>query len=66
VSSNQAFLLSIIFLAIFAFLDELRQSLIPGREADPFDFVMDCLGAFLVILLLWLRRKRRKVLEGPG
>ena len=37
--------------ALFGGSDELHQSMVPGRTADPFDLLADCLGAGLAVLL---------------
>ncbi len=60
VSADRAFLLSALFIVVFAFLDEMHQYLIPGRASDPLDFATDLVGAFLVLVYLWLVRKRRR------
>jgi len=58
-SANTALLLSLLFLAVFALIDEYFQSFIPGRHADAADWATDILGAFLVLALLWIRRRRK-------
>ncbi len=58
ISVNLVLILSVLFLSLFAFLDEYHQSFVPGRQQDYNDFLADCLGAFLVIVFLWLRRRR--------
>ena len=58
-SANMALLLSLLFLAVFALIDEYFQSFIPGRHADAADWATDILGAFLVLALLWIRRRRK-------
>ena len=58
INVNRAFLLSLLFLSIFALLDEYHQSFVPGRHADIADLGTDILGAFLVISYMWLRRRR--------
>lgn len=58
INANRAFLLSILFLSLFALVDEFHQSFVPGRHADVADLLTDLLGAFLVISFLWLRRHR--------
>ena len=58
ISTDRAFLLSALFIVVFAFLDEMHQYIIPGRDSDPLDFVTDVVGAFLVLVYLWLVRKR--------
>jgi VanZ family protein len=58
ITSNRAFLLSILFLSVFALLDEFHQSFVPGRHADVADLGTDIAGAFLVIAFMWIRRRR--------
>lgn len=43
------------------FFDEMYQSLIPGRVADPYDAVADALGV-LTAIVLWVVLHRRKSL----
>ncbi len=47
------------FLILFAVFDEYFQSKIPGRNPDVYDFILDFLGAFLMLLLLWARHRRQ-------
>lgn len=49
--------------ATWGLLDELHQSTVPGRDADPFDLLADAAGAYLGILAVgWSARRR----GGPG
>ena len=52
---HTGFLLSAIFVAIFATLDELYQRTVPGRHSGVGDLAMDLTGAALVLILLWYR-----------
>ena len=61
---NLALLLSILFLSVFAMIDEYHQRFIPGRQADVADVATDLLGAVLVIVFLWLRLHRKESPEG--
>jgi VanZ family protein len=45
--------------ALFAFLDELHQYPIPGRDASAFDFLSDTAGIAVGITLYWLIRRRQ-------
>lgn len=53
---------SLISAAVYGFTDELHQSFVPSRTADPWDWLADTLGALLgiaaygVLLPLWSRR----------
>jgi VanZ family protein len=40
----------------FALSDEFHQSFVPGRDADPFDLLVDGLG---IAVAIWLLRARR-------
>ncbi len=61
---NLALLLSILFLSIFAVVDEYHQRFIPGRQADVADVATDLLGSVLVIVFMWLRHRRKGTPEG--
>ncbi len=52
-------LLTILLLAGFAALDELLQGLIPGRHSDILDCVADLTGGSLVVIMIWLVRRRQ-------
>jgi len=54
---SRIFLLSALFLSIFAFADEFHQRYIPGRFFDYYDLLTDFCGAFLVLIFLSLRFK---------
>ena len=55
ITRHTAFLLSAMFVAIFASLDELYQRTVPGRHSGMGDLSMDLAGAALVLILLWYR-----------
>ncbi len=55
ITGGRAFLLSALFLSVFAVLDELHQHYIPGRHPDTYDLIGDLVGALLVLLYLWRR-----------
>ena len=57
---NRAYVLSLIFLMVFAGLDEFHQKFIPGRFSDIGDWLVDVFGSVLVVTLFWLRRRRLK------
>ena len=46
-------LFSIFFGVIYAFSDEFHQYFVPGRSADLFDFIADCIGVILVQVIIW-------------
>lgn len=45
-------LFSLLFLSLYAALDEIHQYFIPGRYADIFDWIADVLGGTIAISLL--------------
>jgi VanZ family protein len=61
---------SLISAALYGLTDELHQSFVPSRSADPWDWLADTLGALLgiavygVLLPLWSRRTARR--SGPA
>lgn len=56
----RTFLLSGLFVSLFALADEIYQHFIPGRFTDAYDFASDLIGAFLVLILLSMLSKRRQ------
>lgn len=57
---RRSLLLSALFVSFFALADEIYQRFVPGRHSDWKDFVVDLLGALLVLLLFGLFRRRWK------
>lgn len=57
--ANRAFVFSFLFILVFALFDEYYQRFIPGRHFDLYDLLTDAGGALLVLILVWLREKRR-------
>jgi VanZ family protein len=53
-----AWLLTMLFITLFAAADEFHQSFVPGRDMDVYDFLVDVGGALLITTLLFLRRRR--------
>ncbi|MCL5991574.1 MAG: VanZ family protein [Bacteroidetes bacterium] len=49
---KNAIIYILIFGAIFGLSDEIHQSMIPGRDAEVFDWVADCLGITFSLALL--------------
>lgn len=60
VTRGWAFLLSALFLSLFALLDELHQYFVPGRYSDVYDLIGDILGALVVLVYLWRWPPRAK------
>ena len=53
--------LALLGTAVVASLDELHQSFLPNRTGIPSDVILDCSGAVVLLLLLFvLRALRRK------
>jgi len=59
IKGGTAALLSLVFLVVFATLDEYYQQFVPGREPDTLDIVSDIAGALLVMTILWFRGRSR-------
>lgn len=57
---NYTFLLSLLFISIFAIIDEFYQRYIPGRDSDVLDIIFDLLGSILILFVLWRLAKRQK------
>ena len=58
-SKSLPFVIALLWLAVFAVIDEVLQSFIPGRHSDWLDYVFDQAGAVAVLLLLFWNRYRR-------
>lgn len=58
-------LYTIVLVAAYGAIDEVHQSIVPGRTPDLFDFFADTLGAVFAVFLvhLWMRI-RQKPLKG--
>lgn len=54
------FSLTLLLGGLFGIMDELYQSLIPGRFTDPFDWIMDFTGVCLSILIYRFISKKRE------
>lgn len=57
---RRAFYLSAGFILVFALFDEYYQRFVPGRHFDVYDLLTDAGGAVLVLLLVWMKKKREK------
>lgn len=62
-SDRSVFLLSLLFLSLFAALDETYQKFIPGRQPDLTDAISDISGSILILILLWFWRSKRRKLK---
>ncbi len=61
---NLAYLLTVLFVSVFAMADEYLQSFVPGRVMDVRDLVTDIGGAVLVATYFWLRARRAESARG--
>jgi VanZ family protein len=52
-------IIAILIGLVYAAIDEVHQSLIPGRSADVKDFLADFLGLALVQLIFWFYHRKR-------
>jgi VanZ family protein len=52
-------LFSIFFGVIYALSDEIHQSFVPGRSADIFDFIADCIGVVMIQVIIWFYFKSK-------
>jgi VanZ family protein len=50
--------------AAFAASDEYHQSFVPSRTASAHDVMIDCVGAFVTVLLCWILARRNPAYEG--
>ncbi len=56
-------LFSLLFLSLYAALDEVHQYLIPGRYADVLDWAADVVGGVIAIILLRIFFQKAAVLQ---
>ena len=52
INFKRAIMFILFFGALFGISDELHQSFIPGRDAEVFDLIADCLGIAISLSLL--------------
>ncbi len=45
--------------SFYGIVIELNQTTIPGRSADPFDWLLDTLGAYVFLAILTARKPRK-------
>jgi VanZ family protein len=55
--ARRHFLFTLIIVALFAGSDEFHQYFVPNRSCDFFDWLADCAGAILCIIVLWAKTK---------
>lgn len=51
-AAAQSFLFTMIFIFLYAAVDEVHQIFIPGRYCDPLDWIADSLGGIIGIILV--------------
>jgi VanZ family protein len=56
-------ILTMIFVAVAATIDEYHQWFVPSRGSSIFDIGWDCIGGLIAITLLWIWRSSRAVEE---
>lgn len=63
---KSAFMLSILFASLYGLLDELHQTLIPGRNCSLEDWIADFTGAVTGTLIIYIlfRYERKKIKKG--
>jgi len=49
---------SLIFASLYALSDELHQYFVPGRSCDIIDLLVDILGIFVGVFILYIVRKK--------
>ena len=54
---NLSLILSVLFTGLYGLSDEIHQSFVPGRTADPADALADLAGGFVGAVYGWLRSK---------
>ena len=64
ISISTVFPVSALFIITFAFLDELYQQLIPGRQTELLDIISDLIGALIVLTAIWLKSRRKSLKNG--
>jgi VanZ family protein len=61
--SSKVRIMTVIFVAVAAAMDEFHQSFVPSRGSSIFDVGWDCIGGLIAIMLLWVWRSFRVVEE---
>ena len=60
-------LLAIVLATLYGVSDEFHQLFVPGRSADPYDVLADCVGATIGMAIGWLAgAARRWGILGPS
>ena len=58
IKNNSAFLLTALFIVIFAIFDEYFVQTLSRRTSSMYDLLADVIGAFLLLAILWLKEKK--------
>lgn len=66
VNDRHTVYLSVLFVVLFALLDEFYQSFIPGRQPDPMDLLFDVVGASTIIIYLYIRQRSHRKQNAAG
>ena len=56
-------LLTMVFIAVTASVDEFHQSFVPSRGPSVFDIGLDCIGGLIALALMWAWRTSRMIEE---
>jgi VanZ family protein len=59
-------IISLCFCSLYGISDEWHQTLVPGRDADIWDWLADTLGATIAVTTIWLTKKRLKINKQAG
>jgi VanZ family protein len=62
---NRWFWASLLLVVVYALSDEFHQSFYPSRTASIYDSMIDSVGGFVALLIVWLRGKTRKRRHSP-
>ena len=61
---NRWFWVSFLFVVAYSLSDEFHQSFVPSRTASIYDSMIDSVGGFVALTMLW--RRRQKMGKGPA
>ncbi len=63
---RRALVLALALSTLYGITDEVHQSFVPGRDPDPFDLLLDALGAGVALALIALRHARGRGLAASS
>ena len=58
------FWVSLLFVVAYSLSDEFHQSFVPSRTASIYDCMIDSVGGFVALTMLWWRRHKKR--KGPA